>query len=47
MAAEEDHRRESMLTGLRSRTRTRTRGPPKPHFSVNQFGVTFGRGSSL
>lgn len=46
-AAEEDHRRESMLTGLGSRTRTRTRGPPKPHFSVNQSGVTFGRGSSL
>ena len=47
MAATEDHRCENMLKGLGSRVKTRTSGPPRPCFSVNQFGVTFGRVSTF
>ena len=47
MAAAEDHRCENMLKGVGSRAKTRTSGPPKACFSVNWFGVTFGRVSTL
>lgn len=47
MAAAEDHRWENMLKGVGSRVKTRTNGPPKPCFSMNWCGVTFGCVSTL